>query len=86
VRSRRLGELKGCYRAHDLEPEVVAMYHLTFELEGLIARSFPADGDRNGLRKRYLAALDGDGVGLHLSRVGSEIHGAYDVAILSATV
>jgi SAM-dependent methyltransferase len=86
VRSRRLGELKGYYRAHDLEPEVVAMYHLTFELEGLIARSFPSDGDRNGLRRRYLAALDGDGLGLHLSRVGSEIHGAYDVAILRATV
>jgi ubiquinone/menaquinone biosynthesis C-methylase UbiE len=86
VRAWRLGELKAYYRAHDLEPELVAMYHLTFELEGLIARSFPADGDRDGLRERYLAALEGDGLGLHLSRVGTEIHGAYDVAILRATV
>jgi SAM-dependent methyltransferase len=86
VRSRRLDELKSYYRAHDLEPEVVAMYQLTFELESLVARSFPVDGDRNGLRGRYLAALDDDGIGLHLSRVGNEIHGAYDVAILRAPV
>jgi ubiquinone/menaquinone biosynthesis C-methylase UbiE len=86
VRSHRLEELQSYYRAHDLNPELVAMYHLTFELESLIARSFPVNGDRAALREMYLAGLKDDGLGLHLSHVGSEIHGAYDVAILRARV
>jgi SAM-dependent methyltransferase len=86
ARSLRLGEIQSYYRAHDLQPEVVAMYHLEFELESLIARSFPVDGDRNALRGRYLSGLDTDALGLHLTRVGSEIHGYYDVAILRAQV
>jgi ubiquinone/menaquinone biosynthesis C-methylase UbiE len=86
ARSRRIEELQSYYRAYDLQPELVAMYHLTFELESLIARSFPANGDRNALREIYLASLEDDGLGLHLTRVGSEIHGAYDVAILRAQV
>ncbi len=86
VRARRIEELQSYFRAHDLAPELVAMYRLEFELESLVARSFPADGDRDALRKRYLASLDDDGLGLHLARVGNEVHGAYDVAILRATV
>ncbi|HET6333977.1 MAG TPA: methyltransferase domain-containing protein [Polyangiales bacterium] len=86
ARSLRIGELQSLYRAHDLEPELVALYRLEFELEGLIARSFPSDGDRDGLRGRYLAGLEDDALGLHLTRVGTEIHGYYDVAILRAKV
>jgi ubiquinone/menaquinone biosynthesis C-methylase UbiE len=83
-RARRLEELQSYYRAHDLAPELAAMYQLPFELESYLARSFPADGNRSALRKSYLAALADDAMGLHLRRVGAEIHGAYDVAILRA--
>ena len=86
VRSRRLEELQGYYRALGLAPELVAMYRLEFELEGLLSRSFPADGNIDRLRERYLAGIENDGLGLHLTRVGKEIHGAYDVAILRAVV
>lgn len=86
ARSLRISELQSYYRAHDLEPELVALYRLEFELESLIARSFPVDGDRDGLRKRYLAGIEDDGLGLRLTRVGREIHGYYDVAILRAKV
>jgi SAM-dependent methyltransferase len=86
ARSRRLEELQAYYRAYGLQPELVAMYRLAFELESLLSRSFPADGDRAALRERYLAAVSDDAVGLHLTRVGNEIHGAYDVAILRAQV
>lgn len=84
VRSRRLRELQSYFEAHDLGAEVAAMYRLEFELEGLLSRSFPADGDIAALRARYHAAISDDGLGLHLRRVGSEVHGAYDVAILRA--
>jgi SAM-dependent methyltransferase len=86
VRALRLEELQSYYRAHDLTPELVAMYRLEFELESLIARSFPVDGNRDKLREIYLASLPDDGLGLHLARVGNEVHGAYDVAILRAVV
>jgi hypothetical protein len=84
-RARRLEELQSYFRAHDLTPELAAMYQLPFELESYLARSFPSDGNRNALRKRYLDAVADDAVGLHLRRAGDEIHGAYDVAILRAT-
>jgi len=50
VRARGLEELLSYYRAHDLVPEVVAMSQLPFELEGLLQRSFPANGDVAALR------------------------------------
>ncbi|HKU43006.1 MAG TPA: methyltransferase domain-containing protein [Polyangiales bacterium] len=84
-RARRLDELQSYYRAHDLTPELAAMYQLTFELESYLARSFPTDGNIDALRERYLAAVSDDAIGLHLTRVGDQIHGAYDVAILRAT-
>lgn len=86
ARSLRISEIQSYYRAHDLQAEVVAMYHLEFELESLISRSFPADGDRNNLRGRYLSGFENDALGLHLTRVGGEIHGYYDVAIFRARV
>jgi ubiquinone/menaquinone biosynthesis C-methylase UbiE len=86
VRARRIEELQSYYRAHDLAPEIVAMYRLEFELESQLARSFPADGNRDKLREIYLASLPDDGLGLHLARVGNEVHGAYDVAIFRAIV
>lgn len=84
VRSRRLEELQSYFEAHELAPEVAARYRLEFELEGLLSRSFPADGDIAPLRARYHAAISDDGLGLHLRRVGAEVHGAYDVAIVRA--
>lgn len=86
ARARRIDELQGYYRTIGLEPELVAMYRLEFELEALLSRSFPADGNIDGLRERYLAGIENDGLGLHLTRVGKEVHGAYDVAILRAVV
>jgi ubiquinone/menaquinone biosynthesis C-methylase UbiE len=83
-RARRLEELQSYYRAHGLRPELAAMYQLPFELESFIARSFPSDDNRDALRKRYLAAVADDAIGLHLTRAGDEVHGAYDVAILRA--
>jgi len=44
------------------------VYRLPFEVESLLARSFPARGDVAGVRARYHAGIEDDGVGLHLTR------------------
>ena len=84
VRAWRVEELQSYFKAHDLAPELAAMYRLPFEVESLLGRSFPENGDIAGLRARYHAGIEGDGLGLHLERVGDQVQGAYDVAILRA--
>jgi SAM-dependent methyltransferase len=84
ARAHRLAELSGFFESSGLEAELVASYRLAFELEGLLERSFPANGDRDWLRQQYVAALEDDKLALNLLRKGAEIRGAYDVAILRA--
>lgn len=84
ARAHTLRELSGYFMHVGLTPEIANTFSLPFELEGLLARSFPADGDRDALRNTYLQSLENDGLGLHLERIGGEIHGAYDAVILRA--
>jgi SAM-dependent methyltransferase len=84
ARALRLSELTALFAEVGLPAPAVTFYRLAFELEGMLARSFPRSVDRATLRAQYLASLDGDGLGLDLHRVGTEVHGAYRVAILAA--
>jgi ubiquinone/menaquinone biosynthesis C-methylase UbiE len=85
ARAHRLTELLGFFEGAGLQHELYTRFRLPFELEGLLARSFPPDGDRDALRAVYLQSLDGDGLGLNLERVGSQVHGAYDAVVVRAT-
>lgn len=85
ARARPLGELLAHFERAGLPHELYTRFRLPFELEALLARSFPPDGDRDSLRDVYLQSVDGDGLGLNLRRVGSEVHGAYDSAVVRAT-
>jgi SAM-dependent methyltransferase len=85
ARSCSVQELQGYFSCVGLTAERVASYQLAFELDSLMARSFPTDGDTASLKQRYLASIDGDRLGLSLRRIGGEVHGAYNVAVLSAT-
>ncbi len=84
ARARTLNELQSYYTAHGLAVELAGTYQLEFEVEALLARSFPANGDVAGVRARYHAGIENDGLGLHLTRIGDHVHGAYDVVILRA--
>jgi SAM-dependent methyltransferase len=84
ARAWRLAELQDYFVQIGLDSEIAATYRLPFELEALMTRSFPVDGDRAALKARYVARVEGDGLGLNLERVANEIHGAYNVAILRA--
>jgi SAM-dependent methyltransferase len=83
VRARSLSELEGYFGAAGLIAEVTAIYQLPFELESLLVRSFPRV-DRAILREAYVGSIEDDELGLHLKRVGSQVHGAYNVAIVRA--
>lgn len=84
ARAHTLAELSGYFSQAGLTPEVAHRFRVPFELEGLLARSFPADDDRDALRRTYLDHVEGDGLGLHLQRVGDEVHGAYDAVVMRA--
>jgi SAM-dependent methyltransferase len=59
-------------------------YRLPFELEGMLARSFPRPEDVPVIRAAYVASVDGDTLGLDSHRVGDEIRAAYPVTVLVA--
>ena len=82
VRALTLAELAALFPAVGLEPSTATFYKLPFELEGLLARSFPRPEDVETIRAAYTAAVDGDTLGLGTRRVGDEIRSAYPVAIL----
>jgi SAM-dependent methyltransferase len=83
ARALTLRALEALFVSAGLAVEIAARYPLPFELDGLLARSFPVL-DRELLKKAYVDSIAADGLGLNLTRVGAEVHGAYDVAILRA--
>jgi SAM-dependent methyltransferase len=83
VRALTLRALEALFVSAGLVAEIAARYRLPFELDGLMARSFPVV-DREHLKQAYVNSIEGDALGLNLTRVGQEVHGAYDVAILRA--
>jgi SAM-dependent methyltransferase len=77
-------ELEALFDAAGLARRPTIFTSLPFELEGLIARSFPEGIDRDQLRQLYLSQLDGDGLGLQLRRSEHLVLGAYTVAVIVA--
>jgi SAM-dependent methyltransferase len=85
VRALTLAELTGLFARVHLTSPNTTFYQLAFELEGLLARSFPCAEHVPLLRAAYTASLEDDALGLGTHRVGDEVHAAYSVAILAAT-
>lgn len=85
VRALSLAELAGLFERAGLPAPVVTRCEVRAEVEGLLARSFPAPGDADRIRALFEASLDDDGMGVGAHRVDGAIHFAYPVAILVAT-
>jgi hypothetical protein len=79
-----LAELEGLFAAAGLPAPAKTFTRLAFELEGMLARSFPRPEDVETIRAAYVASVDDDALGLGTRRVGDEIRAAYSIAILSA--
>jgi SAM-dependent methyltransferase len=84
ARALRIEQLRGLFERTGLALRSSLITGLGFELESLLARSFPVSCDRDALRKIYHASVDDDGLGLELQRRGAEVHGAYTVVVMTA--
>lgn len=82
VRALGLEEMRELFRTSGLAEPVLTRYELKSELEGLLARSFPAAGDAERIRQMFVESLADDGLGMGTHRRGDEIRFAYPVAVL----
>jgi SAM-dependent methyltransferase len=85
ARALTLAELEALFPATGLPAPHATFYKLPFEVEGLLARSFPRPEDVATIRTAYAAAVEDDALGLGSYRRSDEIRAAYSVAILTAT-
>jgi SAM-dependent methyltransferase len=86
VRALAETELEALLRDGGLTIRRRASYRLAGDVEGLLARSFPATGDADRVRAMFAASLEDDGLGLDARRHRDELRFAYPVAILVAEV
>lgn len=84
VEFRPLAFLRGFYAIAGLPEPEVRFYQVPVERERVIAMSFPADGDRAGLRAMLDASVDGDTMGVGARRDGDTMRFAYPAVVLAA--
>jgi ubiquinone/menaquinone biosynthesis C-methylase UbiE len=79
VRAMPLEELRSLF----VEPRIET-YRLRGELEDLLARSFPGEGDAARIRKIFEESLETDSLDMATVREDGKIYYSYPVAILAA--
>ena len=84
VEFRTLAYLKHLFADANLPAPTARFYQVVADMEALIASSFPANDDREGLRHLIEASVDGDKLGMGATREGGKVRLAYRSAILSA--
>jgi ubiquinone/menaquinone biosynthesis C-methylase UbiE len=85
VEFRTLGYLAGLFTAAGLPRPAERFYRVPAERDRLIAGSFPADGDRELLRRMIDESVDGDRFGMQSHREGDTVRLSYPSVILTAT-
>jgi SAM-dependent methyltransferase len=84
VRALPLDELRRLFAAAGFATPAETFYDMDIELDGLLARSFPAPGDDARIRALFEEALSDDGFGLRLRRVDGRVWFTYTNVILVA--
>jgi SAM-dependent methyltransferase len=84
VRAMPVEELRSLLVAVGLTEPRIELYRLGGELEDLLARSFPGEGDAARIRKIFENALEHDALDMATVRKDGKIYYAYPVAILAA--
>jgi ubiquinone/menaquinone biosynthesis C-methylase UbiE len=77
-----LSELDALFDTAGLRRRPTLHSQLDFELDSLVARSFPPNISRAQLKQLYLDRFDDDGLGLGLRRTDQGIEGRYKFAII----
>ena len=84
VRALPVHELRGLFEQAGLAAPQVNSYRMEGELEELLARSFPNEGDADRLRKVFADSLADDALDLNTRRENGKIYYSFPVAVLVA--
>jgi ubiquinone/menaquinone biosynthesis C-methylase UbiE len=84
VRALPVNELRELFEQTSLPVPTVTSYRMEGELEDLLARSFPNEGDADRLRKIFADSIPTDALDLNTRREGEKIYYSFPVAVLVA--
>lgn len=84
VRALTLEELRGLYRDGGLGHPQERFWRMDIDVDGLLARSFPAPGTEAAVRRMFEESVADDGMGLETRRDGERLRFTYANVVLSA--
>jgi SAM-dependent methyltransferase len=84
VRALPLDELRGLFSQAGFGPLQINSYRMEGELEDLMSRSFPNEGDADRLRRIYADSIDENTLDLNTRRTEGKIFYSLPVAVLVA--
>lgn len=82
VRALPVEELREMFASAGLSDPHVESYRLEGELEDLLRRSFPNEGDADRIREIFERSIENDGLDMAARRKDGKIHYGFPVAIL----
>ncbi len=84
VRALPVDELRGVFEQAGLAVPQVSGYRMEGELEDLLSRSFPNEGDADRLRRMYVDSIANDSLDLNTRLENGKIFYSFPVAVLVA--
>jgi ubiquinone/menaquinone biosynthesis C-methylase UbiE len=84
VRAMPEVELRGLYTQAGLPEPRVSHYRVECELEDLLSRSFPKEGDADRIRKIFADSIPTNALDLNTRRENGKIYYAFPVAVLAS--
>jgi ubiquinone/menaquinone biosynthesis C-methylase UbiE len=85
VRALPVEELRGLFEQAGLSTPQVNSYRMEGELEDLLSRSFPNEGDADRVRRIFADSLADDALDLNTRQENGKIYYSFPVAVLVAT-
>jgi ubiquinone/menaquinone biosynthesis C-methylase UbiE len=82
VRALPVNELRGLFEQAGISTPQANSYRMEGELEDLLARSFPNEGDADRLRKIFSDSITDDALDLNTRRENGKIYYSFPVAVL----
>jgi ubiquinone/menaquinone biosynthesis C-methylase UbiE len=82
VRALPVDELRGLFEQVGLSAPQITSYRMEGELEDLLSRSFPNEGDADRLRKVFAGSLADDALDLNTRLDNGKIYYSFPVAVL----
>jgi len=84
VRALPVNELRSLFEQAGLATPQVTSYRMEGELEDLLSRSFPDEGDADRLRKIFAESITDDSLDLNTRQENEKIYYSFPVAVLVA--